>query len=278
MSKFGILIISICFAFAVNAQTPKWVGWETQADTLLSREDFRGAINGYTKVIKANKLQEDVHYGPLYKRAVAYYSSGDFTNAVKDMDQFIPKFPRSYQARILRALSNRELDELEKQLIDVEEALVLSNGDPQILKWRAGLLLEQEEFEKAKKDLLLIRQFQSDAESEMNLGFAYYSLGNYDSAIIALNKAIVLDAMFEPTYLYAGSFSLEEEKYQVAVQYLNLALRLNPENTMALFYKGIALVELKKEKEGCRCLEKAFAAGQDDAADYLKQYCYGVED
>jgi hypothetical protein len=26
-----------------------------------------------------------------------------------------------------------------------------------------------------------------------------------------------------------------------------------------------------------RCLARAFAAGTDDAGDYLKQYCYGVD-
>ena len=38
------------------------------------------------------------------------------------------------------------------------------------------------------------------------------------------------------------------------------------------------MLELKNDKEGCSCLTKAFAAGEDDAAGYLKEYCYGVED
>ncbi|QLH31908.1 MAG: hypothetical protein HWD62_05205 [Cyclobacteriaceae bacterium] len=60
------------------------------------------------------------------------------------------------------------------------------------------------------------------------------------------------------------------------MKFLDVALRLDPENLQALFYKGIALVELKREDEGCRCLNKAFYDGVDDAADYLKQYCYEV--
>ncbi len=272
------LILFVCaFALSGFAQNPKWAAWEVEADTLLSREDFKGAIKLYTKVVDASKLKDKPSYRALYKRAVAYYSSGDFPNAIKDMDRFIPEFPESYQAHILRALAYRESGDVDNQLKDVESALNLSNGEPQILKWRAGLLMEKSEFKLAKDDLLLVRQFQDDPEVEMNLAFAYYSLDSPDSAIIAINKSIELDATFAPAYLYGGSFSLEQENFDLALQYLNLALRLDPENATALFYKGVALVELKKEEEGCRCLSKAFMAGQDDAADYLKQYCYGID-
>ena len=259
------------------SQNPKWTAWETQADTLMSHQDFKGAVKLYTKVISASKLKEKTSYRPLYKRAVAYYSLGDFNNAIADMNRFIPEFPENYQAHILRALSYRELDDLDNQLIDVEAALKLTGGEPQILKWRAGLLMEKNEYKQAKEDLLIVRQLQDDPEVEMNLAFSYYSLENPDSAMIAINKSIELDATFAPAYLYGGSFSLEDENYELALKYLDIALKLDPDNVTAQFYKGIALVELKKETEGCRCLTKAFMAGQDDAGDYLKQYCYGTE-
>lgn len=275
--RVSLILFVSAITLTVFSQNPKWAAWETQADTLMSREDFKGAIKLYTKVISASKLKEKTSYRPLYKRAVAYYSSGDFNNAIADMNRFIPEFPENYQARILRALSYRELDDLDSQLTDVEKALELTGGEPQILKWRAGLLMEKNEYQQAKEDLLIVKQFQDDPEVEMNLAFAYYSLEKPDSALMAINKSIELDATFAPAYLYGGSFSLEEENYELALQYLDIALRLDPENVTAQFYKGIALVELKKEAEGCRCLTKAFMAGQDDAGDYLKQYCYGVE-
>jgi len=274
-----VLLILFVSAIAVSgfSQDPKWAAWETEADTLMSREDFTGATKLYTKVVEASKLKDKTSYRALYKRAVAYYSSGDFQNAILDMNRFIPEFPESYQARILRALAYRESGDVDNQLKDVESALELSNGEPQILKWRAGLLMEKGEFKQAKEDLLLVRQFQDDPEVEMNLAFAYYSLDNPDSAILAINKSIELDATFAPAYLYGGSFSLEQENFELAIKYLNVALKLDPENATALFYKGVALVELKREEEGCRCLTKAFMSGQDDAADYLKQYCYDID-
>lgn len=272
-----ILIIFFLLNVGVGfAQNPKWTTWETEADTLMSQEDFAGAIKLYSKIVDESKLKDRTAYRALYKRSVAYYSSGDFQKSIQDMNKFIPEFPQSHQAHILRALSYRELADVDNQLIDIEAALELSGGDPQLIKWRAGLLMEKNEYTLAKADLLLVRAVQDDPEVEMNLAFTYYSLQQPDSAIIAINKSIELDATFAPAYLYGGSFSLEEEDYELALKYLEVALRLDPENLTAIFYKGIALVELKRISEGCRCLNKAFYAGQDDAADYLKQYCYEV--
>jgi tetratricopeptide (TPR) repeat protein len=143
---------------------------------------------------------------------VGYYSSGDFEKAIVDMDRFIPKYQESYQARILRALSYREIGEVDKQLIDVEKALELSRGEPQIMKWRAGLLMEKGEYELAKKDLLLVKLLQDDPEVEMNLAFAYYSLNSTDSALMAINKSIELDANFWPCLFIRGHFFIGRRK------------------------------------------------------------------
>jgi len=277
MHRVLLIFFLSAITIAGFSQNPKWTAWETEADTLMSQQKFKEAAKLYTKVIDASKLKDKTSYRSLYKRAVAYYSDSDFQKAIKDMDRFIPEFPENYQAHVLRALAYRESGDVDHQLTDVEAALELSGGDPQIMKWRASLLMEKGEYKLAKDDLVLVKQFQDDPEVEMNLAFAYYSLDNPDSAMMAINKSIELDATFSPAYLYGGSFSLEQENYEMALKYLNVALKLDPDNVTALFYKGVALVELKKEAEGCSCLSKAFMAGQDDAADYLKQYCYGIE-
>jgi len=270
----GILILAM-FTSGF-AQNPKWTAWETEADTLMSHEEFSKAIARYSKIIKASGLKQKENYRPLYKRAVAYYSTGQWQPAIADMDKFIPEFPQSYQARILRALVYRELNDIDNQLADVDAAIQLSGGDLQLLRWRGSLRMEKEEYELAKKDFKQIIQIQDDPEIEMNLALTHYSLQELDSALLAVNKAIELDGTYGAAYFYGGAFALEQEQYEQAVKFLDVALRLDPENLQALFYKGIALVELKREDEGCRCLNKAFYDGVDDAADYLKQYCYEV--
>ncbi|MBX2894548.1 MAG: tetratricopeptide repeat protein [Cyclobacteriaceae bacterium] len=277
MHKSWLTVFFIVAMFISGfAQNPKWTAWETEADTLMSHEDFKKAIKLYSKIIKASGLKQKENYRTLYKRAVAYYSSGQWQPAIADMNKFIPEFPQSYQALILRALVYRELDDTNKQLTDIESAIELAGPDPQLLRWRGSLFMEKEEYQLAKKDFKQIIEIQDDPELEMNLALVHYSMQNLDSALIAVNRAIQLDGAYAPAYYYGGAFSLELEQYEQAVKFLDVALRLDAENLQALFYKGIALVELKREEEGCRCLNKVFYQGFDDAADYLKQYCYEV--
>jgi tetratricopeptide (TPR) repeat protein len=268
------------FVFCSNllwAQNPKLKALEVEADTLLNRQDFQGALKLYTKII-SNSKPKNQPVETLYKRAICYYSLGEFENALKDLNIFIPSFPGSSQAYLLRAFVYREIGDTEHQLIDLEEVINSRPGDPELLKWRATLYIDKGEYLLGKRDILEVLKFQPDPEAETYLGLAYYNLNQPDSALISLNKAIELDVNYLPAYFYAGSFCLQESEYDLALKYINLVLRLDPKNPTALFYKGVALIEKSNIDAGCGCLNKAFYLGIDDAGDYLKEYCYEVED
>ena len=273
----GVFFFIFC-AGVIQAQNPKSQAWKVKGDTLLNRQDFKGAIKYYSKIIAASKQKDGFVYEAIYKRAVCFYSLGDFESALKDIDIFIPANLSFSQAHLLRAFIYRELRDNEKQLIDLQAAISLRPNDPDLLKWRATLFLDKGEYLLAKLDILEARKSQTDSELETYLGLVYYNLNYPDSALIALNKSIELDVNYLPAYFYAASFCLQEEHYNLALKYVNVALRLDPKNSTALFYKGVALVEKKDLDEGCSCLNKAFYLGYDDAGDYLKEYCYEVED
>ena len=271
---FTLLFFFSVVGIEARAQIEKWKAWEVEADTLLSRENFEGAAKLYSKIIDTSGLKDKLAYPSLYKRAICYYNLNDFEHALRDLDVFIPEFPDVEHARLLRAFVYKGLGDADHQLADLTVLLNSQPGNRDVLQWRSSVYLDKSDYPAAKKDLLQVRAIQDDAETEMFLGTAYYYMGQADSALMSLNKAIELDASYLPPYLYAGFFCLQESEFELAVKYLNLALRLDPGNAAGLFYKGIALVEMKQEKEGCRCLTKAFAAGEDDAGDYLKEYCY----
>lgn len=255
---------------------------EAQADTLYSHEEFGEAAKLYTKVIDAAKFKDGKFenreiYNAVYKRAVCYYSTREFDKALKDLELFAPAFPRATQPKLLRAFIYRELGDIEKQLSNLNEVLEVQDPNPDFLKWRGLLYIQKNQYEKALKDIRAAKQFQDDPEVETYLGLCYHSIGKKDSAYLSFNKAIELDATMMSTYLYAGSVALQDGEFELALEYVNLALRLDGKSKEALFYKGVALVELKKVDEGCRCLNRAFYAGFDDAGDYLSEYCYEVE-
>ena len=75
MPRLLIIVLAFCIGTAM-AQDPKWKKWETEADTLMNKQDFEGAIKLYSKAIKSSKLKDKSAYPPVYKRAVCYYSIG----------------------------------------------------------------------------------------------------------------------------------------------------------------------------------------------------------
>ncbi|MDZ4714704.1 MAG: tetratricopeptide repeat protein [Cytophagales bacterium] len=279
-----ILFVALFYLVSLSAvaQSVKWKDWEVQGDTLYEKQEFAEAARLYSKVLDANTLKDGQYedqglYNTLYKRAVCYYSTKEYDKALKDLELFGPAYPSAPQPKLLKAFIYRELDDVDNQLTSLNEAMALQPPNPDFLKWRGLLYIQKEQFEPALVDMLRARQFQDDSEIETYLGLAYFNLDKKDSAHLSFTKAIELDATFIAPYLYGGSMALQEGDYELALEYLNLALRLDSRNKEALFYKGVALIELKRLDEGCKCLNRAFYAGYDDAGDYLAEYCFSVE-
>lgn len=278
MSRCLFIIFSFLLMSVAQAQTEKVKKLEAEGDTLLRHEDFNGALKVFAKILKSHKEKDQFYYSVIYKKAVSLYSVQKLDEALGAIDEFIPAYPNSPQPYLLKAFIFREKGDAAGQLTNIDEALKRQPGAPDLIKWRAMLYLDEEKFDLAKKDLKQVKLYQDDAEIETYLGFAYYNTNQSDSAFISLKNAMELDVTYQLAYLYAGSFSLQNEDYDMALTYLNLALRLDPKNYTAIFYKGIALIEKEKIDEGCSCLAKAFYTGKvDDAGDYLKQHCYGEE-
>lgn len=260
------MLMSSFFSFAQSQQ-------EIEADTLVDRREYAGALEIYNKLIEKSKLKTEDDYQLYFKRAVCYYGLQNFDAALKDINVVIEKYPQP-QAKLLRAYINQEREDFEAQLTDLNELISLNRDNPEMIQWRASVLMESGKYEEAQKDIRKLLAYESTPQLKSLLGLTYYYQSNPDSALIIFDEVIKEDPAFTQTYLYATSLCLDEEAYALALQYINKGLTFDPANPTLEFYKGIALVETDQEKEGCRCLTKAFNAGIDDVAAYLKQYCY----
>ncbi len=275
-----VFFFLLAAAASGSAQSKKDKAWTVEADTLYNRGDYAGAAAMYSKVLEANppkngKYSDRGFYGILYRRAVCYYSTEQFEKALADLAVFEPQFPRSPQPKLLKAFIYRELGDTDKQLENLDAAMSLQPVNADFLKWRGLLRLQKDQHVEAKADLLQARSLADDAEVETYLGLCYRQTDEPDSAFLSFNKAIEMNPMLIATYLYAGSAALQDENYSLSLEYLDLALRINSKHADALYYKGVALIELKQIEEGCRCLNRAFYGGSDDAGDYLAEYCFG---
>lgn len=262
-----ILMMSSFFSFAQQSDQ------EIKADTLLAREDFANALALYNKILDKSKPKTEEEYQLFYKRALCYYGLENFAEALKDITTLIDKYPKP-QAKLLRAYINQALEDYDAQLVDLNELMSLNPDNPEMLQWRASVLMESEKYEEAQRDIRKLLQYQSNPQLKSYLGLTYYYQDNPDSALIMFDEIIQEDPNFVQSYVYAASLCLDESAYELALNYINKGLQRQPSNSTLLFYKGIALVETDEEIEGCRCLTKAFNAGIDDVGEYLKEYCY----
>ncbi len=251
---------------------------EAEGDTLLNHQDFEGAIKIYNNIVELSKLNDTESKGVLYKRAICFYSVGEFQKALDDLQIFIPEYPVFSRAKLLRAFVNRELGNTQAQLDDINELLLLDSANPDLLKFKASIFLETEKYREAKTALLDLQKIVNDEEIETQLGFTYSNLNEPDSAFAHYDSALSINGGYSPAYIYISSLCLEQEAYALALTYVDLGLRLEPENLTLQFYKGIALAETENLTEGCRLLAKSFYSGMDQAGDYLKQYCYSGKD
>lgn len=263
------IILTMMSQLSVFAQSEK----EVEADTLVGRQDYDGALALYNKIIEKSNPKTEQEYQLYYKRAVCYYGLENFQEALNDVNRVIEKYTAP-QAKLLRAYIYQELEQYESQLSDLNDLLSLNPDSPELLQWRASVLMEAEKYEEAQKDIKRLLSFHPAPELKSYLGLTYYYLDNPDSALIIFDEVIAEVPKYTQVYMYAASLCLDEGVYELALTYINKALELEPNNNSLMFYKGIALVETDQEKEGCRCLTKAFDAGLDDVADYLKEYCY----
>jgi tetratricopeptide (TPR) repeat protein len=273
---FVTAVIALLFATPSRVDAQTAASELAKADTLMAREDFAGALPIYDKLIAKSKFNSDEDFNLLYKRAYCNYGLSKFDAALTDINRFIEK-TADPQAKILRAYINQELGDSQAQLADLNEFMSVNPDNPELLRWRASVLMDLEKYSEARVDIKKILAQDPNPDIKGYLGLTYYYSESADSALMIFDEVIAEAPNNVQTYLYASSLALQEEAYPLAVQYINKGLQVDPANTTLQFYKGIALVESEKTDEGCRCLSKAFNNGFDDAGDYLKQYCYGVD-
>ncbi|MCX7637764.1 MAG: tetratricopeptide repeat protein [Cyclobacteriaceae bacterium] len=275
-----ITILAACLRLmAQPAVSYKWTKTEIQADTLLNRQQVYDAMKLYNKVIRMQKKEKfKGQSGVRFKRALCYYYLTEFNKAISDLNIFIEQNPENLRAKLMRAYVYRELDRGEEQLSDINAVLQADPYNTDLLKWRAGLLLEMNRAEEALNALQNLQQFYNDEEVELNLGLAYYYLEQPDEALEHFNRAIFINGGYFPAYRYAALLCMEQEAYPRALEYIELALRLVPDDLNLILSKGISLLETGNPDTGCSFINKAFYAGMEEAAYYLEHYCYSVDD
>ncbi len=273
----GLITVLVMSSFFVAAQNRyELIAWEVQGDTLLNRGDFKGAAELFTKLIAKTRFTTAEDYDLYYKRGAAYLQMHDHNNALSDARTYLSKTGDD-QGRVLQVYIYQDMGKPDEAITQVDSLQLKYPDNQEIAQWKIQLLMDAERYADVKGLLQKAIAQGGDSKMKLWLGLAHYYLGELNEAFTTFDGLIAEDPTKMEPYLYAASLCLEDGLYEKSLQYSDQGLKQNPADASLMFYKGIALYETKNTEESCRYLARAFNKGVDDAADYLKEYCYGVE-
>lgn len=182
--------------------------------------DFQNAIEDYTSAIELEAKSYDAYFG----RGLANGRLGFIKNGISDLSVYIKQYPKSSLAYTKRGVRYLWLGESKKAQADFETALKL-NPD--------------------------------NAEAHDDIGVIFAQKKKYQKAISHFNSTVKL----EPTY-QKGFHNLAMAYYltgldELALQNVNIALKLWPDSHGSMLLKSEILIALGKRQEAMKLREDA---------------------
>lgn len=198
--------------------------------------NYSEAIESYSRYIDAVSGDPSAHYN----RALAYYNSNRYEEALTDLDRAIELDPNNADYYFYKAYSHEYLDECSDAVEAFDEYLKHKEGDV-LLYGRKARCENQEKnfeqgFEDAQKALTLDK---NDTYALFEVAFAQYAL----------------------------------ERYSASAESYTKLLRIQPKNKIALHNRGLSFVKAKNTAAACRDFKKSAELGYEDAKSNLKEYC-----
>ena len=197
-------------------------------------------------------------HGAYYNRGLSYLRQGDFKSALADFDQVVHLHREFVEVYSQRALALQGLERYPEAIADLTEALERRAAETRFYFMRAKLREQARDPAGAKKDFAEgMRREPADEQSWVARGLAHLpadpkqALHDFDKALeinprslAALqNRAIVLGQFFKRT--------------DDAIQTLEKAIQLYPDDARPLASRGIYLARLGKREAALKDAELA---------------------
>lgn len=205
-------------------------------------EDYEGAIEDYTKVIDLNQRIEAYHF-----RGFALFQVGAYEESIEDMDRVVTEDANSPTAYFLMGIAYNKLRRFEEAIENITKAIALKSKDA-FLYYRRG-------------------QFR------MNLAKENHSEEVLQQAKEDFDQALKIKHKDTDSLLARANCYDEMGRYQEAINDYDRCIKLDANNGVAYFNRGLAKIEVGDKTGACEDWRQALKLGVEEAKSAMDNYC-----
>jgi tetratricopeptide (TPR) repeat protein len=240
-----------------------------QGEIALKKGDKQTAFEAFDKAVKKFPNNNEAYYN----RGKLYYERNQLPQALKDMNKAL-ELAKNVDYYVARGTIYIKTGDLQAAMSDLTEAIKIDSTDNKANSY-LGIAYSQT----GKTDLAIqylrkaISRSKSDYFSNYILGRIYYSKGMFGDAIKSFSSAFEYcldDNMASQILLLRGECYVNLNNFKSAMNDINEAIKLSPDNPLLYFEKGRLLLESGNNMEGIALLQKAEKLGSKEASELLK--------
>ncbi len=248
-----ITIIACSFAFSADGIAQTAAEYYQQANDFRTQRNWQKAVSLYDLAI-----QKDSTYAPAYQnKASTLFELGKQEQALQVMQKAVSLQPKSSTVYVERGKLQIRREYYENAILDFDEAIELQPQSIAAYYYRGEANLAAEHPEVATKDfgkVVELLSLNSDVTTKQypklytNLGFAQRLTGDFEWAIVNLQKAIVLNPNDAEAYYHLGVIKSGSRDYNLGIMNFDKALQLDNKYTIAFYQRGLAHYSNKNYK------------------------------
>lgn len=227
-------------------------------------------ISGFSQ-----KDQEDLSIN-YFKTGVDKFNAKEYGIAIQYMDSALIYDPNNAYAYRIRGGAETILHKYSEALLDFDKAISINSMDSIAYEGKANVLRYTGKFEEAEKAYTEALNRFPNGNMYFGRGLCYYSLKNYELAIIDLTKSIERSKKGTAAYFYRAVTYVFSEQYNEALNDFDKYLQLGGERTSPFYYhRGIAYFNTNQIDNAISDFNQTLRKVTDDANVY--QYiarCY----
>ncbi len=202
-----------------------------RADAEVMNHDYAQAIADLDFAI--GKKAGDPDY--LIQRAMAYFYAGFYQKAQAEADKSIAAAPTRWTLYEQRAEIEKWLNQPDKSIADLDQAIKLSktkNAD--LYSKRGQACLAKQDYESALRDLKQAAELRPDDVDTLSaLAAAYRGKKQYVQEAATLTRLLEIEPGKADTYIARAAAHLELGQYQAVLDDYRLAAKHEPDNAEA---------------------------------------------